>query len=90
MKCIMNLNSKVNNKLRLQSSTSFEGALVFDELFSSAVMTVVRMLFVVFRSAGRRDLSFSVCVAAANRAVSVPLSAKICSVVVLAEKNSST
>ena len=60
---------------------------MFVELFSNAVMTVVRMLFVVFRSAGRRDLSLSVSVAAANRAVSVPLSAKICSVVVLAEKN---
>ena len=90
MKCIMNLNSKVNNKLRLHSSTSFEGALVFDELFSNAVITVVRMLFVVFRSVGRRDLSFSVSVAATNREVSVPLSAKICSVVVLAEKNLST
>ena len=73
-----------NNNLHY--STSFWGAFV--ELFSSAVMTVDRMLFVVFKSAGRRDLSF-VCVAATNWAVSVPLSAKICSVVLLAEKNSS-
>ena len=85
----MNLNTEVNNKHRLQSSTSFAGAVVFDELFSSAEMTVDRMLFVVFRSAGRRDLSPSVSVAAANRTVSVPLSAKICAVVLLAEKNSS-
>ena len=71
-------------------STSFEGAAVFDELFSSAVMTVERMWFVVFRSAGRRDLPPSVSVAAANRAVSVPLSAKIWSPVLLAESTSST
>ena len=67
----------------------FSSAVVFDEVFSSAVMTVDSTWFVVFRSPGRRDLSLSVSVAAANRSVSVPLSAKIWSAVLLAESISS-